>query len=119
MEDGTLNSLEHDKKRRRKRRTLNADVDDDDDGQHDDLDGRQFDHDIDGGDSKSGKRSGKRKLKDSHKHHHHEPIPTKLYKQMQTLLDVVIKYRDEYVPRSSISMFIIRLLIFLVKTIGF
>ncbi|CAF0901694.1 unnamed protein product [Adineta ricciae] len=95
VEDGTLNSLEHDRKRRRKRRTLNEDVDDDDDGQHDDLDGRQFDRDIDGIDSKSGKRSGKRKLKDSHKHYQNEPVPTKVYKQMQTLLDVVIKYRDD------------------------
>ncbi|UJR09679.1 hypothetical protein I4U23_013913 [Adineta vaga] len=94
VEDGTLNSTELEKKSRRKRRTLNADMDDDDD-QHDDLDVRHGDHDIDGSDSKSGKRSGKRKLKDSQKFYRNEPIPSKLYKQMQAILDFVIKYRDD------------------------
>jgi SWI/SNF-related matrix-associated actin-dependent regulator of chromatin subfamily A protein 2/4 len=65
IEDGTLNEIEHDKKRR-----------------HDYNDSRQTDNDIDGS-----KRIGKRKLK--------EIIPSKLFKQMQTLLDFVIKYRDK------------------------
>jgi SWI/SNF-related matrix-associated actin-dependent regulator of chromatin subfamily A protein 2/4 len=73
IEDGTLNSIEQDKKRRRKRR-----IDDDDDGQHDDI----GDYDVD-----LNKRIGKRK---SNK----DVIPSKLLKQMQTLLDFVIKYRD-------------------------
>jgi SWI/SNF-related matrix-associated actin-dependent regulator of chromatin subfamily A protein 2/4 len=88
IEDGTLSSSEQDKKRRRKRRVQNAELDEDDDGgggQFDEFDSRQGDHDID---SKLNKRIEKRKLKDKNKHF------SKLYKQMQTLLDFVIKYRD-------------------------
>ncbi|CAF3496918.1 unnamed protein product, partial [Rotaria sp. Silwood2] len=94
VEDGTLNTTEQDKKRRRKRRVLNVDIDDDDDGQHDEIDVRQGDNDFDCMDTKFGKRMGKRKLKESSKNYSNEPIPSKLYKQMQTLLDFVIKYRD-------------------------
>lgn len=87
-----MNSTELEKKRRRKRRIANVDMDDDDEGLNDDFDMRQGDNDLDSVDSKSGKRAGKRKLKESNKN---EPIPSKLYKQMQTLLDFVIKYRDK------------------------
>ncbi|CAF4614333.1 unnamed protein product, partial [Rotaria sp. Silwood1] len=94
IEDGTLNTPEQDKKRRRKRRILNVDIDDDDDGQHDEFDLRQGDNDFDSIDIKSSKRIGKRKLKETNKNYSNEPISSKLYKQMQTLLDFVIKYRD-------------------------
>jgi SWI/SNF-related matrix-associated actin-dependent regulator of chromatin subfamily A protein 2/4 len=91
IEDGTLNSTEQDKKRRRKRRTMNMDLDEDDDGQQDEIDVRQGDHDIDE------KRMGKRKFKENNKGY--EGIPSKLLKQMQTLLDFVIKYRDKYIRK--------------------
>ncbi|CAF1187630.1 unnamed protein product [Rotaria sordida] len=100
IEDGTLNTTEQDKKRRRKRRLLNVDIDDDDDDggssgiQHDEMDIRQGDNDFESIDSKSSKRIGKRKLKETNKNYLNEPIPSKLFKQMQTLLDFVIKYRD-------------------------
>jgi hypothetical protein len=72
-------------------------MDDDDDGggEHDELDDRQGDNDIDGIESKFGKRVGKRKLKETNKTYSNEPVPSKLFKQMQTLLDFVIKYRDK------------------------
>lgn len=81
-----MHSSELEKKSRRKRRTLNSELDEDDLGLHEDLAG----HDVDG------KRAGKRKHKDGHKHIR-DPIPSNLYKQMQTILDCVIKYRDECV----------------------
>ena len=94
IEDGTLGS-EQDKKRRRKRRALHGELEDDDDGlggQLDDVDSRHDEHDHE---SKSSKRSGKRKFKEHQKNSAQEMIPSKLYKQMQTLLDFVIKYRDK------------------------
>ena len=100
IEDGTLSSTEQDKKRRRKRRTLNADLDDDDDGQQlEESDSRFDDGEADSLQSKSSKqaRVGKRKMKESSKHYSNDSIPSKLLKQMQTLLDFVIKYRDKYV----------------------
>ena len=92
-----MDTTEQDKKRRRKRRLLDIDMDDDEDGQHGEMDGRHGMSDIDGTDSKSGKRMGKRKLKDMNKNYPNEPIPSKLFKQMQTLLDYVVKYRDKYI----------------------
>lgn len=74
-------------------------MDEDDDGgiggQYDDLDMRQGDNEFDNSDMKPAKRSEKRKLKDTNKSFTNEPIPSKLYKQMQILLDFVIKYRDK------------------------
>ena len=95
MEDGTLSSTEQDKKRRRKRR-INADMDEDD-LQLDDGDSRPDDGDMDDASSKSGKqqRTGKRKMKETSKSFPHESIPPKLFKQMKTLLDFLIKYRDK------------------------
>lgn len=89
IEDGTLSSTEQDKKRRGRRR---AEMDDDDDGQMEDMDSR---HDEQDGDGKSSKRMGKRKFKEGHRSSAHEAIPSKLFKQMRTLLEVVIKYRDK------------------------
>ncbi|CAF1072530.1 unnamed protein product [Adineta steineri] len=94
VEDGTLSATEQDKRSRRKRRALNPDMDDDDEGQFDDNNARQGDNDIDGSDSRSGKRTVKRKFKETNKHYSNEPVPSKLFKQMQTLYDFVIKYRD-------------------------
>jgi hypothetical protein len=45
--------------------------------------------------SKVGRRVGKRKLKETNKKYSDEPISAKLFKQMTTLLDFVIKYRDK------------------------
>ncbi|CAF4789157.1 unnamed protein product, partial [Rotaria magnacalcarata] len=45
-------------------------------------------------DAKSSKRSGKRKLKDASRSFTNEPISSKLFKQLQTLLEFVVKYRD-------------------------
>ena len=45
--------------------------------------------------SKSGRRVGKRKLKETNKKYSDDPLPPKLLKQMTTLLDFVIKYRDK------------------------
>ncbi|CAF0969845.1 unnamed protein product [Rotaria magnacalcarata] len=92
IEDGTLNSTE-DKKRRRRRR-FNVDLDDDEEGQLDDTDIRQVDNDFESMDAKSSKRSGKRKLKDASRSFTNEPISSKLFKQLQTLLEFVVKYRD-------------------------
>ena len=91
IEDGTLGT-DQDKRRRRKTRIPQGEIDDYDDGLMDDFDSRHDEQDIDG---RSNKRTGKRKLKDTQKNTPHEMIPSKLYKQMQTLLDVVIKYRDK------------------------
>jgi len=97
IEDGTLGTSEQEKKRRRKRRTANnLDFDDDDDGQQDDGD-KQDDNDPDVVTPKLGRRLGKRKLKETNKKMSDEPIPPKLFKQLSTLLDFVIKYRDKYV----------------------
>ncbi len=96
IEDGTLGTPEQEKKRRRKRRVANnVDLDDDDDGQHDDIDSKQDDNDMDVVISKVGRRVGKRKIKETNKKYSDEPIPAKLFKQMTTLLDFVIKYRDK------------------------
>ena len=107
IEDGTLGTTELEKKRRRKRRVANnVDLDDEDDGQQDDIDSKQDDNDLDVMISKSGRRVGKRKLKETNKKYSDEPIPVKLLKQMTTLLDFVIKYRDKYLfPYSSFSSF--------------
>ncbi|CAF3394516.1 unnamed protein product [Rotaria sp. Silwood1] len=95
IEDGTLGTPEQDKKRRRKRRVANnIDFDDDDDGQHDENDSKQGDNDMDVITSKVGRRAGKRKLKETNKKYSDDPIPAKLFKQMTTLLEFVIKYRD-------------------------
>jgi hypothetical protein len=45
--------------------------------------------------SKVGRRAGKRKLKETNKKQSDDPIPPKLSKQLTTLLDFVIKYRDK------------------------
>ena len=92
-----MSSTEQDKKRRRKRR-INAEMDEDD-LQLDDGDSRPDDGDMDDTSSKSGKqqRTGKRKMKETSKSFSHESIPPKLFKQMKTLLDFLIKYRDKYV----------------------
>jgi hypothetical protein len=74
---------------------LEADMDDYEDLQHGEIDSRQEDIDMDGMNSKFGKKMGKRKLKDMNKNYPNEPIPSKLFKQMQTLLDFVVKYRDK------------------------
>lgn len=82
------------KKRRRKRRTLNAEGDDDEEdffGQQDESDSR-FDELETGKPSKQ--RVGKRKIKENSKSFSNANIPSKLLKQMKTLLDCVIKYRD-------------------------
>ena len=74
-------------------------MDDDDDAQlFEETDSRLDDDDPEGSQSKSGKqqRVVKRKIKDSSKHYSNDSIPSKLLKQMQTLLDFVIKYRDKY-----------------------
>lgn len=82
-------------------------MDDDDDGQQlDESDSRFDDGEADSQQSKSGKqaRVAKRKMKESSKHYSNESIPSKLLKQMQTLLDFVIKYRDKYVDLLLPSM---------------
>ncbi|CAF0773868.1 unnamed protein product [Rotaria sordida] len=96
IEDGTLGTPDQEKKRRRKRRVANnVDFDDDDDvGQHDENDSKQGDNDMDIVTSKVGRRVGKRKLKETNKKYSDDPVPAKLFKQMTTLLDFVIKYRD-------------------------
>ena len=90
IEDGTLNT-DQEKKRRRKKTMMNADMDDDEDN---------FVDDYDGFGSKSSKSTGKRKLKEINK-----PLPTKIYKQMQTILDFVIKYRDKFVEENKSRFF--------------
>ncbi len=92
-----MDATEQDKKSRRKRRLLDMDMDDDEDGQHGEMDSRHGVSDIDGTDSKSGKRMGKRKLKDMNTNYPNAPIASKLFKQMQILFDFVIKYRDKYI----------------------
>ncbi|CAM2712301.1 unnamed protein product [Rotaria socialis] len=95
IEDGTLGTPDQDKKRRRKRRTAtNIDFDDDDDEQQDESNSKQDDDDMDAVPTKVGRRAGKRKLKETNKKYSDDPIPAKLLKQMTTLLDFVIKYRD-------------------------
>jgi hypothetical protein len=96
VEDGTLTATEHDKKHRRKQRTFNDD-DDELNVQQDDVDSRHDELELDGQHSKSSKqqRTGKRKIKDITKRTSHESIPSKLYKQMTTLFEFVIKYRDK------------------------
>ena len=99
IEDGTLGSTEQEKKRRRKRRGAQADMDDDDEdeeiGAQDDGDSKQDDADADGSSSKTGRRAGKRKLRDTGKSSANEPLPAKLSKQLSKLLEFVIKYRDK------------------------
>jgi hypothetical protein len=68
---------------------------DDDDDQQDDIDSKQDDNDLDVMISKTGRRVGKRKLKETNKKYSDDPISAKLLKQMTTLLDFVIKYRDK------------------------
>ncbi|CAF3816032.1 unnamed protein product [Rotaria magnacalcarata] len=93
--DGTLGTPDQDKKHRRKRRTVtNIDFDDDDDEQQDESNSKQDDDDMDAVPTKVGRRAGKRKLKETNKKYSNEPVPAKLLKQMRTLLDFVIKYRD-------------------------
>lgn len=72
----------------------NIDYDDDDD-QQDESNSKLDDDDADIVTSKSGRRVGKRKLKETNKKYSDDPIPPKLFKQMTTLLDFVIKYRDK------------------------
>ncbi|CAF0781322.1 unnamed protein product [Adineta ricciae] len=95
IEDGTLGTSDQEKKRRRGKRNVTRDIDfdDDDDGQHDETDSKQ-DDDADVTISKSGRRVGKRKLKETNKKYSDDPISPKLFKQLSTLLDFVIKYRD-------------------------
>jgi hypothetical protein len=69
--------------------------DDDDGGQVDEIDSKQDDNDMDVVTSKVGRRAGKRKLKETNKKYSDDPIPAKLFKQLTTLLDFVIKYRDK------------------------
>lgn len=91
-----MGTSEQEKKRRRKRRVANnVDLDDDDDGQQDEIDSKQDDNDLDVVTSKSGRRVGKRKIKETTKKFSDDPVPAKLMKQMTTLLDFVIKYRDK------------------------
>ena len=90
-----MGTTEQEKKRRRKRRIANnVDLDDDDD-QQDDADSKQDDNDSDVLMSKPSRRVGKRKLKETNKKYSEDPIAPKLLKQMTTLLDYVIKYRDK------------------------
>ncbi|CAF1110954.1 unnamed protein product [Adineta steineri] len=100
IEDGTLGTTDHDKKRRRKRNIGSNmgldddDDDDDDDGQQDEIDSKQDDNDADVTTTKTGRRVGKRKLKETNKKYSEDPIPPKLLKQLTKLLDFVVKYRD-------------------------
>lgn len=90
-----MGTPDQDKKRRRRRRVANNIDFDDDDDQQDDNDSKQDDNDPDVVSSKSGRRVGKRKLKETNKKYSEDPISPKLLKQMTTLLDFVIKYRDK------------------------
>ncbi|CAF1118722.1 unnamed protein product [Adineta steineri] len=100
IEDGTLGTTDHDKKRRRKRNIGSNmgldddDDDDDDDGQQDEIDSKQDDNDADVTTTKVGRRVGKRKLKETNKKYSEDPISPKLLKQLTKLLDFVVKYRD-------------------------
>lgn len=98
-----MSATEQDKKRRRKSR-ITAEMDEDD-LQLDDGDSRPDDGDMDDSGSKSGKqqRTGKRKMKETSRSSAHESIPPKLFKQMKTLLDFLIKYRDKYVDAVEVS----------------
>ena len=72
---------------------MNNEADEDEDdfaGQFEESDSR-FDEN-DGGKSNK-QRVGKRKIKEMNR----SAIPSKLMKQMRTLLDVLIKYRDKFV----------------------
>lgn len=71
------------------------DYDDDDDGQQDEADSKQDDNDPDVTTPKSSRRVGKRKLKETNKKYSDDPVSPKLFKQLSTLLDFVIKYRDK------------------------
>ena len=74
-------------------------IDDDDDDDElngqDETDFKQDDQQYEIQETKSGRRVGKRKTKETNKNSSNEPIPPKLAKQLTKLLEFVIKYRDK------------------------
>lgn len=81
------------------------DEDDEDDiGGQDDAESKQDDPDVDESTSKTVRRGGKRKLRDTGKSVANDPLPAQLSKQLTKLLEFVIKYRDKFDQSSLFSL---------------
>lgn len=81
---------------------MNDEDDEDDIGGQDDAESKQDDPDVDESTSKTVRRGGKRKLRDTGKSVANDPLPAQLSKQLTKLLEFVIKYRDKF-DQSSLS----------------
>jgi hypothetical protein len=119
-----LATSEQDKKRQRKRRVPQTSlVDDDDDDDVDDIDDNELaqrdDHPFDGSPTKSVRRTGKRKQRETSKTYQQDPVTGKLSKQLTKLYDFVIKYRDKYGNVQDTMPFIMSFVLSLVRTIEY